>query len=68
MIMFTAFNSLQNSVSTIYEEYGFHNLGKYSLLFLYGVFGVSTFFTPFLIRKFGYKVVMFVSCLGYALY
>ena len=43
-------------------------LGKVSLLLLYAVFGVSTFFTPFIIRKFGYKKVLFVSCLGYALY
>ena len=68
MIMFTAFNSLQNSVSTIFDDYGLDNLGKVSLLFLYGVFGVATFFTPFIIRKFGYKKVMFVSSLGYALY
>ena len=66
--MFTAFNSLQNSVSTIYDDYGYKNLGTASLLFLYFVFGVSTFFTPFIIRKWGYKTVMFVSSLGYALY
>lgn len=27
MIMFTAFNSLQNIVSKIYNEYGYTNLG-----------------------------------------
>src|SRR4051812_21956802 len=68
MLMFTAFNSLQNTVSTVYEDEGFTNLGKVSLLFLYFVFGATTFFTPFVIRKFGYNIVMFVSSLGYALY
>lgn len=68
MIMFTAFNSLQNSVSTIYDDYGYTNLGTLSLLFLYFVYGISTFFTPFFIRKWGYKTIMFVSALGYALY
>ncbi len=68
MIMFTAFNSLQNSVSTIYDDYHLDNLGKISLIFLYAIFAASTFFTPFIIRKFGYKKTMFVSSLGYALY
>lgn len=68
MIMFTAFNSLQNSVATIFNDYGYTNLGKASLLFLYFVFGISTFITPYFIRKWGYKKVMFISSLGYALY
>jgi MFS family permease len=37
-------------------------------LLLYFVFGVCTFITPFFIRKFGYKKVMFISSLGYAIY
>jgi hypothetical protein len=68
MIMFTAFNSLQNIVSKVYKEYGYDSLGETSILFLYFVFGVSTFFTPFVIRKYGFKKVMFVSSLGYAVY
>jgi MFS family permease len=35
---------------------------------LYFVFGVCTFITPFFIRRFGYKKVMFLSSLGYAVY
>jgi len=31
-------------------------------------FGISTFFTPYIIRTFGYKKVMFVSSLGYGIY
>lgn len=68
MLMFTAFNSLQNTVSTVYDDQGLENLGKVSLLFLYAVFGVTTFFTAFFIRKFGYNIVLFISSLGYALY
>lgn len=68
MLMFTAFNSLQNSVSVVYKNPGFESLGKVSLITLYGVFGICTFFTPFIIRKFGYKIVFLISALGYALY
>lgn len=68
MIMFTAFNSLQNIVSKIYEDYGYHNLGTTSLIVVYGVFGAFTFFAPFVIRLLGFKKSMFVSCIGYALY
>ncbi len=68
MIMFTAFNSLQNIVSKVYKEYGYDSLGEASILLLYFVFGISTFFTPFIIRKYGFKTVMFCSSLGYGFY
>ena len=68
LLMFTAFNSLQNTVAGIYDDNGFENLGKISLFVLYAVFGVCTFFTSFLIRKFGYNKVLFISSLGYVLY
>lgn len=35
---------------------------------MYAVFGATTFFTPFIIRTFGYKKVMFVSSLGYGIF
>ena len=68
MIMFTAFNSLQNMVSKIYAQYGYGNLGEISVLVLYFVFGITTFFTPYVIRQFGFKKVMFISSMGYAVY
>jgi hypothetical protein len=68
LIMFTTFNSLQNIVSKLYNEYGYGNLGEISILILYLVFGIATFFTPFVIRTFGYKKVLFFSALGYASY
>lgn len=68
MLMFTAFNSLQNTVAGIYADDGFDNLGKASLLTVYLVFGCCVFFTGFFIRKFGYNKVLFVSSLGYVLY
>lgn len=68
MIMFTAFNSLQNIVSKIYNDYGYENLGQVSILLLYFTFGATTLVTPFLIRKLGYKKVLFISSLGYAVY
>jgi hypothetical protein len=68
MLMFTAFNSLQNIVSKIYADYGYDDLGEISILLLYFVFGVCTFFTPYIIRTFGYKKVMFCSSLGYVVF
>lgn len=68
MIMFTAFNSLQNIVSKIYSDYGYDNLGTASVLLLYFVYGAFTFVAPFLIRNLGYKKSMFLSSLGYGIF
>ncbi len=68
MIMFTSFNSLQNIVSKLYEEYHFNNLGQTAILFLYAAFGVSTFFTSFIVKTLGYKKTLFFSSLGYAIF
>jgi MFS family permease len=68
MIMFTAFNSLQNIVSKIYNDYGYTNLGTASVLLLYFVYGLFPFIASFIIRKLGYKKAMFFSSLGYAVF
>jgi MFS family permease len=68
LTMFIAFNSLQNTVSSVYKDYGYGNLGEVSVLVLYAFFGLTTFVTPYIIRTFGYKKVMFISSLGYATY
>ena len=68
MIMFTSFNSLQNIVSKLYEEYGYNNMGQTAILFLYAAFGVSTFFTSFIVKSLGYKKTLFFSSLGYGIF
>ena len=68
MIMFTSFNSLQNIVSKLYEEYNYQNMGQTAILFLYAAFGVSTFFTSFIVKTLGYKKTLFFSSLGYAIF
>jgi hypothetical protein len=68
MIMFTAYNSLQNIISKIYNDYGYKNLGTTSVLLLYFVFGAFTFVGPFFIRGLGYKKAMFFSSLGYVVF
>lgn len=68
LILFTTFNSLQNIVSKLYTEYGYDGLGETSVLLIYLVFGAGTFFSPFVIRKYGFKKTMFLSALGYASY
>lgn len=68
MIMFTAFNSLQNIVSKLYEDYGYGSLGQTAVLCLYFAFAACTFFSSFIIKSYGYKKVMFISSLGYAVF
>lgn len=68
MIMFTSFNSLQNIVSKLYEEYHYNNMGQTAILFLYAAFGISTFFTSFIVKTLGYKKTLFFSSLGYAIF
>lgn len=68
MVMFTAFNSLQNITSRIYNQYGYDHLGETSILLLYFMFGVFTFVAPFIIKKLGYKKTMFLSSLGYGVF
>ena len=68
MIMLTAFNSLQNIVSKLYEDYHYHNLGQASIIAIYLALGICTFFTSYFIKKFGYKTVLTVSSLGYAMF
>lgn len=68
MLMFTAFNSLQNTVSVVYNDQGYYNLGKASLLILYLCFGINIFFSSYIIKHMGYNNVLFASSLGYAFY
>lgn len=66
--MFTSFNSLQNIVSKLYDEYDYQNLGQTALMFIYGTFGVGVFFSSFIVKKLGYKKAMFFSSLGYGVF
>ena len=68
MIMFTSFNSLQNIVSKLYEEYKFYNLGQTAIIFLYFAFGIATNFSSFIIKVLGYKKSMFFSSIGYGIF
>lgn len=68
MIMFTSFNSLQNIVSKLYEEYEYDNLGQTALMFIYGALGVTTIFSSFIVKKLGYKKAMFFSSIGYVVF
>lgn len=68
MLMFTAFNSLQNMISQIYEEIGLGPLGLVALFCIYGAFGLTTLVSCYLIEKLGYKKIMFFSSLGYAVF
>lgn len=68
MMMFTAFNSLQNMIAELYEELALGSLGQIALFCIYGSFGITTFISSFMIEKFGYKKTMFFSGLGYGFF
>ncbi len=68
MCMFTAFNSLQNMISGLYEGLGLGSLGLIALFCIYGAFGAATFLSSYIIEKLGYRKVMFFSSLGYAIF
>lgn len=68
MLMFTSFNSLQNIVSKLYEEYSYDNLGQTALMFIYGALGITTVFSSFIVKKLGYKKAMFFSSIGYVIF
>jgi hypothetical protein len=68
MLMFTAFNSLQNMISSIYSHEGYTNLGQMSLFAIYLTFGATTLIASYVIEQHGYKRTMFLCSLGYALF
>ena len=68
LLMFTAFNSLQNMISSIYEQMGFGTLGLISVFCIYGTFGVGTFFSAYVIERMSYRKLMFLCSLGYFLF
>jgi fucose permease len=66
--MFTSFNSLQNIVAKLYDDYHFQNMGQTAVMFLYAAFAFTTLFSSFIVKKLGYKQSMFLSSLGYAIF
>lgn len=68
MLMFTAFNSLQNMIASIYAQMGYGTLGQISVFCIYGSFGVSTFFAAYVIERISYRKLMFLCSLGYSLF
>jgi Na+/melibiose symporter-like transporter len=67
MIMFTSYNSLQNIVSKVYDDHGLKKLGQIELMCLYAFFGITTFFSSFIVKKLGYKRTFFIASFGYAI-
>ena len=65
LVLLTAFNSVQGLIAEIYTQLGYPKLGKVSLLGLYGMFFLSVFFTPGLIKNWNYKSGIVVGSFGY---
>ena len=68
MMLFTAFNSVQNQVAQQYSLLGYNSLGQVALMALYLTFGATSLISSQIANKFGFKTVFFVSGLGYNLF
>ncbi|EGR28258.1 major facilitator superfamily protein, putative [Ichthyophthirius multifiliis] len=68
MLLFSAFNSAQNLVGTLYENLEYNNLGLISLLVLYAVFAIACLFAKYIIKKLSFKITFILSSMGYNFY
>ncbi|KAL4446012.1 hypothetical protein ABPG74_011004 [Tetrahymena malaccensis] len=68
LLLFSAFNSAQNLVGSLYKSQNLGNLGLISLLVLYAIFAVSCLFANFFISRMQYKYIFIFSSLGYVSY
>jgi hypothetical protein len=68
MMMFTSYNSLQNIVSKVYDDHLLKNMGQILLMCIYAAFGITTFFSSFIVKKFGFKKCFFGASLGYGIF
>lgn len=49
MLMFTAYNSIQNMISPIYAQMGYRSLGQIAVFCIYGSFGLANFIAAYVI-------------------
>ena len=64
MFLSISFNSLSNIVAKIYDDYGLYNLGQAATMALYTAYGITTFFSSYIIRLLGFKKSMLFGSLG----
>jgi Ion channel regulatory protein UNC-93 len=67
-MLFMAFFSSANSASKVLKDCGFANLGFYSLSMLYLNFGLSSLWTPLVVKRLHPKVSMIIASLFYSLW
>jgi hypothetical protein len=67
-MLFMAFFSSANSASKVLRDCGFANLGFYSLSMLYLNFGLSSLWTPMVVKKLQPKMSMVIASLFYSLW
>ncbi|KAL4460337.1 hypothetical protein ABPG74_000088 [Tetrahymena malaccensis] len=65
MVTFTAFNTCQNMVSSIYDKMGYDSLGNIALFAIYFAFGISNIFAPSIVRRVSYKLCLILGSLGF---
>lgn len=68
MLMFTAYNSLQNMISSLYEQEGYHSLGQIALFGIYTAASLGHFLASYIIQRIGYKKLMFLCSVMYMLF
>ena len=63
--LFSAYNGAQSLMSEIYEQLGYKQLGRQSLIALYGAFLINNLFAANIIQDWSYKKGMFIGSFGY---
>ncbi len=64
-ILFSAYNGAQSLMSQIYEQLGYKQLGRQSLVALYFTFLVNNLFAANIIQNWSYKKGLFIGSFGY---
>jgi MFS family permease len=68
LLLYMAFNSVNNIQSTLMNEDGFNDIGFYVLAFLYLCMGVGSLISTAIINKYGTKVCLIAGGLGNLVY
>ena len=68
MMLFAAFGNFENIVSQIYEEYQFDNMGQTAIMFLYGIFCLTSLVSSYIVKKLNYQMSFFMSGLTYIIF
>ena len=68
MLMFVAYNSLQNMIASLYEQEGYHSLGHMALFGIYLAASIGHFVAHYIMQRVSYKKLMFFCSVLYVIF